>query len=76
MHHQRSLSPIPRSQDWTCGPSLPRAVEARFLKNSIFFKAVEAFNISKLWKLNIYFSKLLIYICFWNCRPYIIESSL
>ena len=21
MHHERSLSPIPRSQDWACGPS-------------------------------------------------------
>ena len=21
MHHQRSLSPIPRSQGWACGPS-------------------------------------------------------
>ena len=21
MHHKRSSSPIPRSQDWTCGPS-------------------------------------------------------
>ena len=21
MHQQRSLSPIPRSQDWACGPS-------------------------------------------------------
>ena len=21
MHYQRSLSPIPRSQDWACGPS-------------------------------------------------------
>ena len=57
MHHQRSLSQIPRSQDWACGPSLPQAVEARFF--SIFFKAFEALNISKLWKLNIYLSKLL-----------------
>ena len=21
MHHEKSLSPIPRSQDWACGPS-------------------------------------------------------
>ena len=57
MHHERSLSPIPRSQDWACGPSAFLYIPKDYLLDYLLDYFSRKCYVSFFLENEIYFSK-------------------